>query len=156
IIVSGTSTANAGVTIPVTATDAVGSAITVNFFLSVNPAPTFTPHPLPGVTVGIPYSYTIAPTGGTGTLTWSLGTITSTVPGLSVVQNASNVSISGTPMATGTLSFTALATDSLGVATTTNFSVVVRNLVPTLSNVSITTSAAQGSPATLTGTINGP
>jgi adhesin/invasin len=76
---------------------------------------TVTTTSLPGVTQNAAYSATLASSGGTAPITWS---ITGTLPtGLSL--SASAGTITGTPTATGTSTFTVQATDSSTPAKTT-------------------------------------
>lgn len=82
---------------------------------TVNPAPSVTtPGVLPSASVGSPYSVSLAASGGTGTLVWSLASGSSLPPGLNFSQSSGT--ISGTPTQSGSFSFTVVATDSLSVS----------------------------------------
>ncbi|MCZ2155876.1 MAG: putative Ig domain-containing protein [Bryobacterales bacterium] len=82
---------------------------------TVNPAPSVTtPGVLPPASVGSPYSVSLAASGGTGTLVWSLASGSSLPPGLNFSQSSGT--ISGTPTQSGSFSFTVVATDSLSVS----------------------------------------
>ncbi len=83
------------------------------FTLQIAPAPivplTVTTAALPAATVGLPYTATLAASGGTGTLTWALAAGSSLPAGLNL---SSPGVISGTPSASGSSSLTANVTDS--------------------------------------------
>ncbi len=159
ISITGTPTASGTVAIPVYAYDSLDSKTNPNFSytITVNAAPTLSALPTAAVTTNLAYSQTITASGGTGTRTLTVSNITNAIPGL-VIPNSGTTSlaITGTPTAAGTMTFTVTATDAVGATVSANYSITVRNPVPTLSNVSINSQVAQGSPATLTGTINGP
>lgn len=91
-------------------TNATGGMASTNVvFKAGAPPPTITTASLPGGTVGVAYSQTLAVTGGIGSITWS--TVSGSLPaGLSL--NSSTGEISGTPTTAGTASFTVRATDS--------------------------------------------
>ena len=72
-------------------------------------APSITTTSLPSATVGLPYSATLTAQGGTPSFTWSISV--GALPG-GVTLNPSSGTISGTPNAVGTFSFTAKVTDS--------------------------------------------
>ena len=87
----------------------------------VNPAPSITTSsPLPAGTVGIPYSQTLAATGGTAPLTWSV--IFGSVPGLSL---SSSGVLSGTPTAASTYSLGVLVTDANSITNSKTFSITI-------------------------------
>ena len=159
ISITGTPIASGTVAIPVYAYDSLDSKTNPNFSytITVNAAPTLSALPTTAVTTNLAYSQTITASGGTGTRTLTVSNITNAIPGL-VIPNSGTTSlaITGTPTAAGTMTFTVTTTDAVGATTSTNYSITVRNPVPKLSNVSITSQVAQGSAATLTGTINGP
>ncbi len=76
---------------------------------------------LPGGTVGASYSQGLSATGGTGGYTWSVST-GSLPTGLSLSATGT---ISGTPTAPGTASFTVQVTDSANTSTTKPLSIAV-------------------------------
>jgi hypothetical protein len=105
-------------------------------------------------TTGIAYNQTITASGGTGTLTLTVSGVVNAIPGLNLpISGTGSLAITGTPTAAGTETFEVTATDSLGGNTSSNYTITVRNPVPTLSNVTV---RDQGTQATLTGTINAP
>jgi large repetitive protein len=77
---------------------------------------------LPPGMVGIPYSQTLAASGGGAPYTWSR-TIGNLPAGLTL--NATNGVISGTPTSAGSSSFTVQVTDSIGNPVSQNLSIVV-------------------------------
>ncbi len=76
-------------------------------------------------TVNAPYTQSITPNGGTGTVTLAVN-VTSAIPGLNITgSGTSSVSVTGTPTAAGTETFAVTATDALGGTTTTNYTITV-------------------------------
>jgi len=130
--ITGTPTAAGTSNFTVKATDTVTASATKALSIVVNAAVSITTSSLPADTVGIAYNQTMAATGGTGALTWSISS-GSLPTGLSLV--AATGAITGTPSASGTSNFTAMATDTLGANGTKALSIVVN------APVSITTSS---------------
>ena len=94
----------------------------------VDAAVTLPPAALPAGMVSAAYNQAIAAGGGTGNIALAVANIQNAVAGLVVPASGNNsLSITGTPTATGTETFTVTATDSLGVATSTNYSITVNN-----------------------------
>ncbi len=131
--ISGTPTAIGSASFTVKVTDSSGTNATKPLSITVNPAPlSITTNSLPNGTAGVSYTQTLAAAGGAGGNTWSLAS--GTLPqGLALSGTGS---ISGTPTAPGTGSFTVKVTDSSGVNATKPLSITV-NPAP----LSITTSA---------------
>lgn len=100
--------------------------------ITVNAAPSITTSSLPGGGLGIAYSQTLAATGGTGALTWSVSA--GALP--SGVTLSSAGVLSGTPTASGTFNFTARAVDAVSVAATRSLSLVVTD-APSISTSSL-------------------
>ncbi len=75
---------------------------------------------LPYGNVGTAYSQSLAATGGTGTLTWTLNSFNYLPPGLTL---ASNGTIGGTPTATGQFYFTVTVTDTAGNTNSRGYSI---------------------------------
>src|SRR3984957_8394647 len=111
---SGTPTTPGTYTFLVDAPDATNSANVgvKSFVLTVTPI-SITTSSLPYGDVGASYTTSLAATGGTGTLTWTLTFSQSTLlpPGLTL---SSNGTISGTPTSAGAYVITVQATDSSG------------------------------------------
>ncbi|MEK9135516.1 MAG: putative Ig domain-containing protein, partial [Bacteroidota bacterium] len=108
------------------------------------PAPlTITTTSLPDATVGIPYSATLAASGGTPSYTWT--TTLGFLPGGLLLDSATGV-ISGTPTTAETQSFTVKVTDSLTATDTQPLSITVRALSeePTTVSVASITYATTG------------
>jgi hypothetical protein len=133
--ITGTPTANGQVTFTVTAKDAFGS-VTEGY--SVYVGMTLSPPALPSGGIGIQYDQTIDAAGGSGTTTVSDIITSSTTPadlGLSFNINGSELDITGTPTASGTISFNVVATDTNGDGTL-NFYTLTIGLpsAPTVTN----------------------
>ena len=76
LAITGTPTASGTVSFTVTATDSGGDTSTANYSILVNPPVTLTPVTLPQDTVNTAYSQTLMASGGTGSVTLSLGSVT--------------------------------------------------------------------------------
>ena len=127
LLINGTPTAAGTETFTVTATDSVtGKTATAKYSLVVNPVLSLTPATLPGDTVNVAYSQSIASSGGIGPASFGVN-ITQAIAGLTVATGTGGVSISGTPISTGTETFTVTATDSETpqVTVSTNYSITV-------------------------------
>ncbi|WP_288956896.1 inverse autotransporter beta domain-containing protein [uncultured Desulfovibrio sp.] len=112
----GTPTVTGTYTFTVTATDSAGpTAATASkeFKLTVGAAPLSitTTSPLPNATVGTTYSQTFVATGGTGAYTFAVADGSSLPSGLLLSNNGT---LTGTPTADGTYTFTVTVTDSAG------------------------------------------
>jgi large repetitive protein len=123
-VISGTVGASAtSQTFTVAATDANGVSGTKSLTITVNVPPTVTTTSLPAATQSGSYSDTLASSGGTTPITWSItgGTLPT---GLSLV--ASTGVISGTVGASATSqTFTVAATDANGVSGTKSLTITV-------------------------------
>ncbi|MGO8786324.1 MAG: beta strand repeat-containing protein [Terriglobia bacterium] len=100
-------TVTSSLNVSVTATSVADTTKAMSSSVVVNPAPSITTTTLTDGTVGTAYSATLAASGGTGTLTWSLDS-GSLPAGLTLASGA----ISGTPTAAGTSTFTVKVTDA--------------------------------------------
>lgn len=118
---SGTPTAAGTASFTVQVAEAGGATASQACTWLVNPAPAVTTASLPGGTIGVAYSRTLAASGGTAPLAWSLsaGALPS---GLAL---ASNGTIAGTPSAGGTAAFTVRVVDANGAAATRALSIAV-------------------------------
>ena len=114
-------TSNGLAGIPITAGSYVFSLGTTTYSVGVTaPLAPSTTNP-PDGTVGVPYSGSLPVNGGTAPYTWSL-TTGSLPTGLSLTASGQ---IAGTPTATGTSTFTAIATDATGATAESSFSLRV-------------------------------
>jgi hypothetical protein len=122
ITISGTpTTAGTFNGISVSVTDVAGAVATQTYSIVINQGITITPSALPDAAVGVPYSQTVAATGGTGDKTVSYS-VTGLPAGLTIspASPANNsFTISGTPTAAGAATITITATDAVGATTTT-------------------------------------
>ena len=108
--ISGTPSATGTFNFTVKATDSTtptAQTATQALSIVVGPALTITTTSLPNGVVSSAYSQTLAASGGTGTITWSISA-GSLPTSLTLTGNT----ISGTPSAAGTFNFTVKATDS--------------------------------------------
>ena len=134
--ISGTPTASGTASFTVQVTDSANTSTTKPLSIAVAPAAlNISTSSLPGGTVGASYSQGLSASGGTGSYTWSVST-GSLPAGLSL---ATTGTISGTPTASGTASFTVQVTDSANTSTTKPLSIAV---APAALN--ITTSSLPG------------
>jgi hypothetical protein len=137
---SGTPTAPGTFTFTVTVTGG-GQTATQTFTITIAAALTITTATLPNGTVGTPYSPpTLTAANVSGTLTWSVSTGLPT--GLTL---SSAGSLSGTPTAPGTFTFTVSVTDGIRTATQ-SFTITVG--VPTGPPATFTGLPATATPAT--------
>ncbi len=106
---------------------------TRTFSLTINPRPTITTtSPLPTSTVGVAYSTTLAATGGTPPLSWS---VSAGVPPPGLTLNASSGVLSGTPTQAGTFNFTAQVSDRYQATHSRAFALTI-NARPTITTTS--------------------
>ena len=119
-VISGTPSAAASSNFTVKAASA-GSSATKALSITINPAPTVTTTSLPNGTVGTSYQQTLSASGGTPPISWAV-TAGALPAGLSLSASGS---ITGTPSAPGTSSFTVQVTDSAGAKATKALSIVI-------------------------------
>jgi hypothetical protein len=120
----GTYTATSQVTDALSATDSQTITVTIN-----NPLLITTSNPVQDWTVSppaIPYSKTLALSGGTPTFTWGIAS-GALPPGLSL--NTSTGAITGLPISVGTFAFTAQVTDSAGAVATKGLQIQINSAV---------------------------
>jgi Putative Ig domain len=99
---------SASTSVTITATSVAASTKSASVTVTVTPAPSVSTNSLPAGTIGTSYSQTLQASGGAGTMTWSLAS--GTLPtGLSLSGGGT---ISGTPTAVATSTFTVKVTDS--------------------------------------------
>jgi hypothetical protein len=129
-VITGTSTLPGTFTFTALITDAANGTGSRPLSILINPAIVVTTAGLGAWTVNRPsYSQTLAATGGTGALTFSI--TGGTLPAGLTLNPATGV-ISGTPTVAATSNFTVVATDTLG-ATGSKPLLIVINLAPTIS-----------------------
>ena len=115
------------------ATDSIGDFNTASISIIVNRAPaggctiTFNQSTLPNGTTNVSYSQTLTVSGNVGTITYSL--IGGSLP-TGLTLNSSTGTISGTPTAAGTYTFTVLAQDTNSDTGTQTFSITI--VAPTI------------------------
>src|SRR5260370_2628192 len=121
-VIGGTPSAAGAAAFTVKLTDSGGGSAAKALSLTVNPAALgITTSSLPAGTVGAAYSQTLGASGGTPPYTWSVAS-GSLPAGLDL---AAGETISGTPGAAGSSSFTVRVTDSAGGSATNALSLTV-------------------------------
>ena len=118
---SGTPTVYGNFTFTVTATDSSGGTHysgSRSYTLTINPStPTITPATLTNPVAGVPYSQTLAATGGNAPYSFTISS-GNPPPGISLLGST----LSGTPTATGVATFTVQVTDAAGTTATRTYS----------------------------------
>ena len=112
--------------IRVRVTDAAGHSDEWVYSLTLVTPLTLLPATLPDGNVGIPYSQWLPYTGGWGPQTWGLAAGSGPLP-LGLSMPLTNSTISGTPTAPGTFSFTVELHDGLGEVATQGYSILIKN-----------------------------
>jgi large repetitive protein len=132
--VTGTPTAAGTFNVTIHATDSAtptADQVTGPVTFTVNPVPPLSlTGSLPNATLGVPYTQTLAATGGIPPYTYAL-TAGSLPPGLTL---SSTGTISGTPTAVGASSFTVTATDHETTPQTASLPLVLLVVYPTTPN----------------------
>jgi hypothetical protein len=91
----------------------------------VNPQVSLTPAALPAGQVGSAYNRTITPTGGVAPVTLAVSNVTNPT-GLAIVGSGTGtISVAGTPVAAGTVTFTVTPTDANGAQAGVTYSFAV-------------------------------
>ncbi|OCP15639.1 putative Ig domain-containing protein [Ensifer sp. LC163] len=141
---SGTPTASGNFTFSIQATDAFGSTGAQTYTFSVDtPTIVLTPTNLANGTAGAAYSQTVTASGGTAPYSYSL-TSGALPAGLTVAVDGT---LSGTPAAAGSTSFTITATDVYGASGSATYALVI-NPAP----IALSFAPAQGAlPAAMAG-----
>ncbi|HZZ79365.1 MAG TPA: putative Ig domain-containing protein [Gemmataceae bacterium] len=118
------------VTFTVSITDALGTTLTKDFTINVNPALAITPS-APQGTAGVDYNQTLTVTGGgtpyTSLVVTNLSTgTTGLTPGsFNADVSAGTVTIHGTPLASGVIKFTVSVTDAIGATLTKSYTITI-------------------------------
>jgi len=133
-------------TVTVTATSAGDTRKSASASVVTNPAPSITTTSLPSGKVGTAYSATLAATGGTGTLTWSVA-VGSPPTGLTLSTAGQ---ISGTPTAAGASNFTVKVTDSAATPLSVQQQLSITVIVPLSITTAILTDGMVGTAYTAT------
>jgi Putative Ig domain len=122
-------------TVTVTATSVTFPNASATVTITVQPHPSIVTTSLPAGSINGAYSATVAASGGVAPFTWSLAS--GALPGgLTLGSSTSDtVTISGTPTAQGTFTFTVQVTDSTGATA------ISGSLTITVSNLAITTTS---------------
>ena len=128
------------------ATDTAGAFATLVLSINVASAPVvITTASLPGGTVGTGYNTSLAATGGTGGMTWTLDS--GALPaGLTL---GSGGGITGTPTTAAASSFTVRATDSIGAFATRSLSITVAGVAVTITTPAALPAGRVGVPYTM-------
>jgi hypothetical protein len=123
-------------TATVTATSVYTPAQSVNIVLTVAPALHISTTTLPTGAVSSVYSTTLATSGGTGSVTWSVSS--GSLP-TGITLNASSGTLSGTPTTAGTYTFTIAAQDSSAVPATAvqTYNLVITPPLPVVTTTSL-------------------
>ncbi len=116
---SGTPTTAGSYTIAINATDVNGLTAKATYTVTIAPQLVITTTSIGAATLGSSFSTTLAASGGTPPYTWGGSNLPA---GLSLAQNGT---LSGTPTAPGTASFSVTVTDSNGVSSTKTLSLTV-------------------------------
>uniref|UniRef100_Q01RC5 Ig family protein n=1 Tax=Solibacter usitatus (strain Ellin6076) TaxID=234267 RepID=Q01RC5_SOLUE len=137
--ITGTPTTAGSASFTAQVKDSSGATATKQLSIAIAPAAlTVTTASLPGGTVGTAYQQTLAATGGSGGNSWSVSA--GALPG--GLSLASDGSITGTPTAAGTASFTAQVKDSTGATATKQLSIAIAPAA-----LSVTTTSLPGGTA---------
>jgi len=132
----GTPTQAGTFTFTVKATDALGNFSTKDLNIIINPAPAMLNTTFPAGNIGANYNQTIARTGGTAPLVWS---VSGALPPGMLLDTTAGV-ISGVPSSSGTSTFTVQVTDATGKAVSQTFSITINSaLLVTTSSLPIAT-----------------
>jgi len=138
VSLSGVPTSAGVVTFTVTPTSAAGTGTGTVYTVAVAGPVALAPSSLPAGQVGLAYSRTLTPVGGTGPVTLAVSGVTNAT-GLTITGGGTNaVTVSGTPTASGTVTFTVTPTDSFGAGAPVTYSFAVA------SPVALTPSALPG------------
>ncbi len=106
-------------------TDSAGNSATASFSVTIEATlAVTTASSLPGGTVGVQYSQTLAATGGSGSYTWSVTAGASSLSSIGLTLTTQGV-LSGSSPTQGSATFTAQVTDSQSHTATQSFTVTI-------------------------------
>ena len=125
--ITGTPTASLTFTASVTVTDSAGASATKIYTVKINPPPGIATAALPPAEVARPYNTTVAPTGGTPPLTWSLPP--PKPPWLSINSTPPGGVLFGTPPVAGEPNVTVRVTDAANVSAQKTYSLTIAEAV---------------------------
>jgi len=122
--ITGTPTASGPFNFTAKVVDSGGGSATQTFSVTITPGPTISTAPtLPNGTVGVVYTtVTLAATGGTSPYTWS---IIQSAPPAGINLDGNSGTLSGTPTASGTSTFTVQVQDAKSVTATKVFTITI-------------------------------
>jgi fibronectin type 3 domain-containing protein len=130
LTIFGTPTTTGTATFTVTAIDSVGAKATMDYTITVNPSLTLSLTSLPQDTVNVNYNQAITALGGTPEVTLTVSNVSGAITGLMVPTSATGtLSISGTPTAPGTETFTLTAIDAVGTTVAIPYTIVVNPII---------------------------
>jgi hypothetical protein len=142
-----------GVSAGTTTISATQGSVTGRTTLTVQSAPlTITTTSLPGGMAGVAYSAMLTASGGTTPYTWSLSS--GSLPG-GLTLNATTGSISGTPTAAGTSTFTVQVTDAAAATASKSLSIVITAATQTWKITGSVTNIGSGATVALSGASTG-
>jgi uncharacterized protein (TIGR03118 family) len=125
LTLSGTPTTAGLVSFTLTATDTLGALSQTQYSIPIT-ALSLTPAVLPNGAAGVPYSQTLTASGGVGNKALVVSNVTGVVTGLSIPGGGTNtLTVAGTPIGTGTITFTLTATDANSQSLAANYSLTV-------------------------------
>ena len=140
-VISGTPTQVGSFSFAVQVKDSSGAAVSGTYNVSIASGVTIaTPPVLPTATVGVPYSVTIEPAGGTNPYVWAV-----TAGALPAGLTFSAGKISGTPTASGDFTFTVQVTDGNTNRATKDFTLTVAGPM-SITTAPLLTPGTTGSP----------
>ncbi len=124
--ITGTPTTTGTFKFTVVVTDSLGSSTSKALSIVIGTLPSITTSSLTNWDVNLAnYKQTLAATGGTGKLTYSLSAPNTLPTGLSLSTTGV---ITGTPTATGSFTFTIVVTDTVGGTATHSYTVIINSI----------------------------
>lgn len=133
--ITGTPSAAGASVFTIRVSDSLQAATTKQFSLTINAAPAISTVSLPNGTVGQSYSASLAASGGTGTLTWSVASGSALPAGLSL--NPASGAISGSPTAAGTANVNFQVADAVGATATRQLMIAISGNPVVISTTSL-------------------